>query len=46
MKELHNSNTKEVEQTILMLKCQLEEAIRIEQTLEDQKQYLEAKITT
>jgi hypothetical protein len=31
---------------IMMLKGQLEEARRIEETLEDQKQYLEAKITT
>jgi hypothetical protein len=30
---------------IMMLKSQLEEAKRIEETLEDQKQYLEAKIT-
>jgi hypothetical protein len=46
MEESQNSNTKEVEQMIMMLKGQLEEAIRIEETLEDQKQYLEAKITT
>jgi hypothetical protein len=39
-----NYNSKEVEQTIIILKGKLEEAKRIEETLEDQKQCLEAKI--
>jgi len=31
---------------VMMLKCHLEEFKRIKETLEDQKKYLEAKMTT
>jgi hypothetical protein len=44
--ESQNTNSKEVKKMIMMLKDQLEESRRIEETLEDQKQCLEIKIAT
>ena len=42
--ESQNANSKEVKQMIMILKGHLEEARRIEETLEDQRQCLEIKI--
>jgi hypothetical protein len=46
MEESQKSSTKYFEKTIMMLKSHLEESKRIEENLKDQKNYLEAKVTT